>query len=225
VIIDLRQATAASLADAVFNHEVSKGAEPWHYGRLDFEIVPERQLQLLAELLHGAPAIFRDYSFSQIEQGLWCMMGGAFSKSFTGLVWNPELPLVDRLEVVAGVYPLYDRVLAASPYEAIDFRYPDNNARRFKTIDYMVPDLLVYSPGFPREDRDDEMRVRSAFLDVFSRLLGHDAPVAQYAALHGLGHIGHHGRRDVIERYLAAHPELDAAQREYAADAHRGHVL
>jgi hypothetical protein len=221
--IDLRQANVRSLAYAVFNHEITEDAEPWYY-HVKFEVDPERQLRLLAELLHGAPSIFSDYSSAQIEAGLWCMMGGTHSESFTDLIWDAELPLTTRLEVIAGVYPLYDRVLAAPPHEPIDFRYPDDNERRFRTIDYMVPDLLIRRSS-PSEGWADKKRVKETFLDVFGRLLAHNAPVAQYAALHGLGHLEHHGRKNVIDRYLADHPSLDDGQREYAQNARRGHVL
>lgn len=71
----------------------------------------------------------------------------------------------------------------------------------------------------------DRRRVRGALLNVFRRLLDHPAPVAQYAALHGLGHLRSKQRVTVIDQYLAARPDMDANQREYALDARSGTLL
>lgn len=223
---DLTGATVASLGQIVFGHSpMNDDGEPWHFGDVDFVVDPDRQLHLIAELFAGAPAIFASYDARQVEEGLWCMMGPSHSERFTGLVWNPDLPLGARRAVVESVYTLYDRVLAAYPYDEIDFRHPDASDRRFFTIDYMAPDLLLHAPWFRREDRDDHAEMRAAFLELFRRLLAHDAPVAQYAALHGLGHLDHGGRRDVIDCFLAAHGWLDPAVRAYAEAARRGGVL
>lgn len=225
MIVNLTKATVGELAQVVFDHSASDDEDAWYYGDLDFEIEPDRQLRLLAELFHSAPSLFKDYSTRQVEEGLWCMMGGAHSDKFCGLVWNPALPRPARLDVVAGVYTLYDRVLATYPHEQIDFRHPDADPRRFRTIDYMAPDLLLHRPRFRHEDELDVVALREAFLDLFSRLLAHGAPVAQYAALHGLGHLQHEGGVAVIDRYLEAHAWLEPAQREYAEAARTGDVL
>lgn len=225
MIIDLTRASFSDLAGTLFDHPVTESEDPWYFGDVEFEIAPEHQLRLLGELFHGAPASFAEYDPPQIEQGLWCMMGGTHQNSFCGLVWWPTLPLDSRLTVIAGIFPLYDRVLATYPYESIDFRHPDADPRRFRTIDYMAPDLLLKGPWVPDADKADADAIRTAFLDLFSRLLAHDAPVAQYAALHGLGHLAHEGRRSVIDRYLSAKRLLEPAQRQYAEAARNGDVL
>jgi hypothetical protein len=89
----------------------------------------------------------------------------------------------------------------------------------------MAPDLLLTGSVFARDDPGDRAAIRNAFLGTFSRLLEHPSPVAQYAGLHGLGHLKHKLRSDVIASYLARHPGLTPAQRRYAAQAQRGHVL
>ena len=151
-------------------------------------------------------------------------MGGVQYESFTDLVWDPALPLDQRRAVIQGVYDLYDQLLGAYPYESIDFRHPDDD-RRFNGIDYMVPDLLLSGQG-SRDGVDvDELAVRAEFLELFARLLEHQAPVAQYAALHGLGHLEHPDRVATIDRYLAANSWMDPDQRDYALAARRGDVL
>jgi len=225
MIVTLTNATVRELAEALFDHPAPEGEEPWHDGDVNFEIDPQRQLHLMAELFHGSPDHFRDYPEPQLEQGLWCMMSGAHNSDFCGLIWDPDLPLATRLHLVDGVYPLYDHILASYPYEGISFRHPDADVRRFRTIDYMAPDLLLKGPWVRHKDKADAAAVREAFLGLFIRLLAHEAPVAQYAALHGLGHLDHHGRAAVIDSYLDTRAWLEPEQRDYALAARTGEVL
>ncbi|HET7584323.1 MAG TPA: hypothetical protein VFK13_05415 [Gemmatimonadaceae bacterium] len=226
MIVDLRKATVAQLARAIFDHPTSDDLdEAWYSGDVAFAIEPERQLRLITELFHGAPVAFSDYSAEQIEAGLWCMMGGVHPELLCGLIWDRQLPFDARRELVQSIYPLYDQVLAPYPYDEIDFGNPDDSNRRFRTIDYMAPDLLLDASSFRHEDADDAALVRGAFLDLFTRLLAHDAPVAQYAALHGLGHLQHERRAAAIQQYLDSHAKLDPGQRDYAERASRGAVL
>lgn len=225
MMVNLINATVRDLAQALFDHSASEGEEPWYSGDIDFRIEPARQLRLMADLFHHSPDHFKDYPEPQVEQGLWCMMGSLHNEAFCGLIWDPALPLPARLAVVDGIYPLYDHVLARYPYEAIGFRHPDDDLRRFRTIDYMATDLLLKAAWIPHKDEVDAAAVRTAFLGVFTNLLAHEAPVAQYAALHGLGHLDHDGRAAVIDDYLATHTWLDPEQRDYATEARRGDVL
>ena len=227
MLIRLADASVESMVEAVFDHDVpAEGGEPWYFGgRVRFEIDVLRQLDLLAELFRNSRSLLAGYSSDQIEQGLWCILGGAHCESFTGLVWNPALPFDPRSEVIASTYDLYGELLAQYPFEAIDFRHPDAIPRRFGTIDYMAPDLLLARPWFPQPDAKDQAEVRGSFLELFARLLAHEAPVAQYAALHGLGHLGHDDGPELIDRFLAEHPWLESDQRAYALAARCGDVL
>lgn len=139
-------------------------------------------------------------------------------------MWDRSLPFELRGAAITALFELYDRLLAALPYESIDFRRPDSTTRRFKTIDYMGLALVVEALTPSSSNSYDRTRVRGALLDVLSRLLDHPAPVAQYAALHGLGHLKSKKRVDVIDRYMAARP-LTEAQREYALEARSGILL
>lgn len=226
VVIRLRDATIESFVASVFDHEMpEEGRKSW-YSPFDvsFEIDERRQLDLLAELFGNAGELLAGYSADQVKQGLWCMMGGHRCDSFTGLVWDRALPLEQRRAVIRSVYDLYDQLLGAYPLESVDFRHPDED-RRFNGIDYMVPDLLLSGQTIRGEVDADELAVRAEFLALFARMLEHQAPVAQYAALHGLGHLEHPERAATIDRYLAAHSWMDHDQREYALAARRGEVL
>jgi hypothetical protein len=92
----------------------------------------------------------------------------------------------------------------------------------------MIPDLLAdwYGFGWRKPATNDEDRlVQEALLHVFGRLLASDAPSQWRAGLHGFGHLAHPDGGEIIKRFLAAHPDLDDEEREYAQRAIVGAVL
>jgi hypothetical protein len=226
VVIKLRDATIESFVRNIFDHDTpEEGRKAWYMPHdVSFEIDERHQLGLLAELFGNARVQLAGYSASKVVQGLRCMMGGVHYESFTGLVWSAALPLDRRRAVIQSVFELYDQLLAAYPYESIDFRHPDDD-RPFSGIDYGVPHLLLSEPWFRDRSEADQTSIRAAFFELFTRLLEHPAPVAQYAALHGLGHLEHPDREATIDRYLADNPWMDPDQRDYALAARRGDVL
>jgi hypothetical protein len=88
-----------------------------------------------------------------------------------------------------------------------------------------LPDLLARVPAIIDTETGDASAVRDALLATFQWLLEHPAPVAQYAGLHGLGHLKHPRGAAAIDAYLATHSELNPSQFAYAEAAKRGEVL
>ena len=229
MIIDLTYATLEQLTEIVFSAERVSPPEDAtaddtrHF--LEYRVDPARQVVLLTDLFRRSSTLTARYSAERIERGLWHVMGAECFDDFTAHIWNPAVSLVDRVRLIESVHGLYDGVLARYPYEPIDFTHPDRLPRRFHTIDYMVPDLLLTGERFMQGEPADRSALRHAFLSLFARLLAHPAPVAQYAGLHGLGHLAHERRSDVIDTFLERHPEISGAQRRYAMRARRGDVL
>ena len=227
MLVALRDIPLTAFIERVFTrHPPRDDGKPWYFGDVRFDVDPTQQLRHLADVFHSADSL-PSYGLSnaQIEVGLWCLLGGAHIDASVSLVWDRSLPYELRRAAITALFELYDRLLATLPYESIDFRHPDSTPRRFKTIDYMGLALVVEASRPSSSTSYDRTRVRAALLDVLSRLLEHPAPVAQYAALHALGHLKSKKRIDVIERYLAARPHMPEAQREYALDARSGTVL
>ena len=227
MILDLRQATLEHLIDVIFDagpnaalEENEDANEPF-----DYRVDPARQVVLLTDLFRRSFTLTTRFPSEQIERGLWHIMGAEYFHAFTQHIWNPDVSRVDRVRLIESVYDLYDSVLARNPFEDIDFRHPDRLPRRFQTIDYMAPDLLLEGAAFVRKDPADRQAIRNAFLATYSRMLHHPSPVAKYAALHGLGHLKHPLRSQVIASYLERYPSLTPDQRGYAARAARGNVL
>jgi hypothetical protein len=80
-------------------------------------------------------------------------------------------------------------------------------------------DLLRYFG----EDRDQ--RVVNELYRALEKILFMDSFDCQGAALHGLGHLDHPARKDLITKYLRKHRDLNPEARRYAKAAIKGRVL
>ena len=226
MLVQLRNISLPTFVERVFDHlPPVDGDKPWYFDDVEFEIDSAEQLRHLTDLFEAPESLLAyGLSLQQIEIGLWCILGGAHNDAFVSLLWDRSLPIRDRRRLIAALLPLYDRLLASAPYEVIDFEHPDRTPRRFRTIDYMALALVVEAITPANSTAYDRTCVRASLLDVLERLLEHPAPVAQYAALHGLGHLRSKKRLDAIDRYLA-NPALADSQREYALSARAGTLL
>ena len=225
--VKLRDISLPTFIERVFAHQPpTDSAKPWYFGRVTFDIEPAEQLRHLTEIFRSADALpASGLSNAQIELGLWCMLGGAHDEAFVSLIWDRSLPITLRNATIAALFELYDRLLAAAPFEPIDFHAPDRTPRRFESIDYMALALVVQASQPAATTAYDRARIRATLLAVLERLLDHAAPVAQYAALHGLGHLPTKRRVDIIDRYLATRPRIAHDQRAYALAARAGTLL
>jgi hypothetical protein len=225
MLIDLTNATLEQLIETAFDQRRESPSASDDDDDIDYRVDPRRQVVLLTDLFRRSPTLPARFSSARIERGLWHIMGAEYFEYFTAHIWNPGLSIVDRVRLIQSVHGLYDHLLARYPYEDIDFTHPDRLPRRFRTIDYMAPELLLAGTGLGDDDPGDQAAVRNAFLHMFARLLEHPSPVAQYAGLHGMGHLKHKLRSNAIAAYVERHPHLSPAQRGYAARAQRGEVL
>jgi hypothetical protein len=223
ICVDLRDASVASFVAAIFGH-VSPGADAYAtYKGDDYLIDPRHQIVLVTQLLRGATEFLASFSDAESAQGLWKIF--LEDVLFARHLWDEDIPLADRITAIESVVHLYETVLIQRPFEPVDFRRPDRLPRRFGGLDYMIPDFLMHIPRDVDLTSPDARSVSDAFLAVFTHMVQHRAPIAQYAGLHGLGHLQHHDRPDVIDAYIAANPELDPAARAYAMTAKAGNAL
>lgn len=80
-------------------------------------------------------------------------------------------------------------------------------------------DLLRYFG----QDRDQ--RVVDEIYLALEKILFMDSFDCQGAALHGLGHLDHPDKKDLITKYLREHRDLHPEVRRYAKAAIKGNVL
>jgi len=88
-----------------------------------------------------------------------------------------------------------------------------------QSVCYMWRDLLRTF------DDNPDPKIEENMLHALCEILVLESRDCQRAALHGLGHLSHTGKRDVIEKYLVAHPELDDETKTYALAAIEGTVM
>jgi hypothetical protein len=223
IFVDLRDASVASFVAATFDH-LPPGADARATYRVDdYLIDPRHQIALVAQLMRGAPEYLASFNDAEIARGFWKIF--LEDELFARHLWDEEVPLSDRITAIESVVHLYETVLIQRPFEPVDFHRPDRLPRRFGGVDYMIPDFLMHVPRDVALTSPDARAVSDAFLAAFTRMVQHPAPIAQYAGLHGLGHLQHGHRPHVIDAYLAAHPDLDPAARAYAMAARTGEIL
>ena len=215
MLVDLRRASFDEFLAAIFDRPLpaAEGEPEWYFASgVDLATDPRHQIALFTQLFRAPRVLLDRYSVPQIEQGFW-MFGGAMADYFLWHLWAPEVPWDERAACIAAIETVYAELFAARPFD---------------TIDYMLPDLLAdgYSHGTRRREDSEDRRVQDALLALFARLLERpDYMPSQYAGLHGLGHLRHPDGPQVIERFLAAHPDLNAEQAYYARQAAAGEVL
>jgi hypothetical protein len=214
MIIDLTHAGTDDFVRFVFDHPTVDEGEPEWYFTEDFEVLYEahRQVRLLTELFATSARWRARFTDAQIEQGLWFVFNRA-EPYVTELLWNNEVPWAERRACIDAIFTLYADLFPICPVA---------------TIDYMIPDLLAdgYDFGTRHPDANPEDRqVQEALMALFARLLDQPQPAAQYAGLHGLGHLEHPRGPALIDDYLVRHADITASLREYALQARAGDVL
>ena len=71
-------------------------------------------------------------------------------------------------------------------------------------------------------DEDIDIKVYDWMFEALSEILKIDTFDCQMSALHGLGHIEHPEKKNLIETFLRQHPEFE--EKEYALAAIKGEV-
>lgn len=81
---------------------------------------------------------------------------------------------------------------------------------------FMFWDLLR---GF---DDDKDLKIFDWMFEALSQILKIDSKECQLSAIHGLGHIEHQGKKDLIESFLRRNPNF--SDKEYALAAIDGNI-
>ncbi len=177
---------------------------------------PRLKAEFIAETFEHADRHLARFSDAQLESGLWHIIGGNYAIDAVG----DDVPLELRLRVVRSTYALFLRLFAVRCPELIF-----GGGVPVYGICYMFWEL------FPLEDRPSDPAdapLCEEKLAVLERILGIDNAMCQYSALHGLGHAQSsvpERTAEIVDRYLARHPEPDFQLRSYALDAREGGVM
>jgi hypothetical protein len=213
--VDLRRASLPELVTFVFDHPTRGGksqALEW-YWRKDYrlQIDPARQILNLRDLFRKSAPLRRDFSEGELDAGFWFMFGPGGREWFLDPLWNPAVPWPLREEYHSNIPRLYTGV----------FR------KRVGTISYMLWDLLTEDYRFGHRDprsAPEARRVHQAMYRALGRQLKLRYHEAQFAAIHGLAHLGGPKARALLREYLRMR---DRPRRlaSYAQAALSGNVL
>ena len=154
------------------------------------------------------PGLLLDrFSKAQLEEGFWAIQGPNLSCSVFWLIWNLDLQFEDRQECARSMVDLFGGLFANEP---------------LGTSVQMWWDSLCYEWHCGNRNRQrggDDLSMQDVMFETLTTLLALDSEICQDAALHGLGHLHHHGTEELIQSYMAQQSCLPKKRREYALAA------
>lgn len=152
------------------------------------------------KLFNNPEFLLDKYSFEQINEGFVFILGPRVLIRMW--LWNknnhPEL----RREFITSMVNVFEKVFAKNPLKNSCFMWWD------------------YLRGF---NDDKDLRVMDWMFEALSQILKINSLECQLSALHGLGHIEHDGKKNLIERFLEDNPYFQ--DKKYALDAIEGNVV
>jgi hypothetical protein len=164
------------------------------------EVIVEYMTKLFSEFGQIAPK----YSLSQLDQGIWNLLGE--SLGLYGLLWDSSISLVKRLECIRSMYVVYSDFVARSDAEVME-----NCFDMWWDLlgDGFWGQLTLYEAGTKRGDvgkLDSESRVLlDGMFETLSRILQLPDRRTQRYALHGLGHLHHPRVQETVQEYIDRH--------------------
>jgi len=160
---------------------------------------PLNQLKNCIRLFKNMPEIEKDYSWPQVDEGLWFLLWDIAEY----LVFDETLPLNDRKDLIESMGELYKNTFIHKP---------------FTTSAFMWWDVICYSYFRRREGliNKDEEAIGEIIFPTLKNILKIDSIKCQVAALHGLGHLRHKETESVIREYLKEHTSLSKKIIDYA---------
>ncbi len=194
----------------VFDHPVQFDGLPEWYWDLSFEfeyaweakVRPATKLQYATRLFGETARLPEQYTPEQIDQGWFLILGPTFL-AIGPRLRDEQIPLRLREDCITAMLGVFRDLFTD---------YPDLHAC------WLWWDVVTAWTG---HDPD----FNNALLMTMSEVLQLPSLACQKSALHGLGHLAHPQRPNVIGRYLETNPDLDVGTVAYARAAQEGMVL
>lgn len=223
---DLRTVCYGGFLDFIFDHPVASldfstvrnaascPTACWYDAvDLDIDFDPSRNCEYLALLFCDPLELTKRYNRSQLEQGFWWMQASFNDGSAADVLWTASLPIERRLAMVDAMYFLCSELFATMPLGQAPHMWWENLARG-------IPGHTS-GPNW----REDRQRIENAMFQTLANLLDQEAENGRIDALHGLNHLAHPGKEQLIREYLARRAWLDEEHRLYAERAIAGALL
>jgi hypothetical protein len=199
--IDLDKYTFEEFVAFVFDHPI-KGRRWYESKRWKCCGTPERMLQHLTQLFQEPEFLVERYTKGQLKQGFWYI--GSKLGLLHGWLWDEAIDWEQRRRCILSMASLEQKLFAQFPLDETCFMWWD---------------------FYRCFDHNPSQHVTEAMLDALERTLQIPETHCQESALHGLGHLEHPHKTEIITAYLAAHPNLPNALRQYALAALTGDIL
>lgn len=208
-----------------FSHEVRIGRNAWYF---DDDIdwwnpAPAVAVSYLTRLFSEPERALRWFSDEQIAQGLTYLVSTSASGD-SGWLYAKDVKLEERRRCVESVGTLFARLFAPRCAPLLS-HLSEAPAGTLNCVCYMWWDEF---PSLALPDDPHFQTLHRAALRTLEGILQLDSLPCRESALHGLGHWQRAWPKDVtpiIDRFLAAHPDLDARLSAYAHSARCGCVL
>jgi len=186
---------------------------------------PETAARYLVQLFEAPVAATAGLSDDRIGKGLWHICG---YDGYLRFARDADVPNELQIRCMQALKILYRDLFAVrcGPHFQHLMRKGDpDQGTALDTICYMLFDLSQIEGA---TTTIGEEHLVDPIFDVLEYALGLDSVACQESALHVLGHLWlFHSERvpAIVDRYLAAHPDLDERLRSYAGAARVGVVL
>ena len=219
----------------IFDHPVADNVDKeWWWAEPDadesgrwLDRPPIPALTFVTKLFENPLAHLSRYSDAQIDQGLWFIVHGANSKHLKWLV-DGRVDFGLRRRCIRSIENLSRDLFA--PRCSDD---PLKGDQPLDSICGMLWDLVLLDACHFQDNTDgtySEVRdtaIDKEFARTLSRILKLPSIACQRSALHGLGHLVRHAALgcEIVEQYLAEHPDLPSNLREYSLKAMAGEVM
>lgn len=223
---DLRTVCFEGFLDFAFDHPVSPAyadtnrsihpgrTDAW-YDAIDIEIDfdPARHCEYFTLLFCDPLELPERYTLPQLGQAFWWMQASFNDGSVADVLWTGSLPIQRRIAMVDAMYFLYSDLFAAVPIGRSPHMWWENMARS----------VSGHVDGPDRQAERDQ--IADAIFGTLARLLELDSESCRIDALHGLNHLAHPRKEELIREYLTRHPDLDRDHRLYAEKAIAGALI
>jgi hypothetical protein len=188
----------------VFDHPVT--VPHWYWDQWDKEFGTEKQLQYATMLfMKSADLLIGTFSPEQIDQGMGMLISGPTRFSIANTIWLRALPQKIREDCIASMVPLFRELFAVVPVEFSCFMWWDELR------------------GWDHEDVDPQ--TKEIVLQALMAILEIPSRDCQLSALHGLNHLWHPKREQIIREFLAQNPNVDEFTKEFAGSAIEGKMM
>lgn len=175
--------------------------KPWYYTEeMAFICDPKLVIAYYTRLFRDPRATLSVYDNARLEQGVWFVVGSQLAH----WLWDTEIPLELRIDCIAAMPTMFREFLAEHPLD---------------TACSMWWDMLR---SF---DKDPDPRIVEAMVAALTQVLKLPMRHCQMSALHGLGHVKHHAKEEIIRAFLLRSHDLDSEVVQYAEKAIAGTVL